>query len=295
MAKRIRHVSNLPEWFDLARYAGAESLDTAGWYEQLSVRRDLIGLIGSPRWESWQANAPPKTGQQAMRVLALIRATPIVDIAKDELLMAYFYGGALHELKALDPRYSFGVHLTTVRNLYLTENNIEKDKRAYARNFFVQMFGNAEDWTTPLAYKYKDWIDEPIDGIADSGGFDVNIRVNMLLPDKVLIEQFKRVLNELRSPLQRVGFAIENTRKPDCTDWVRFGVLPYLDLQIWQHEAGVKIPNRVMADAIFPPGEGGEEVVRKTTAKLADDLLTMKHLATLAAIAAHEIAERNSV
>ena len=48
-----------------------------------------------------------------------------------------------------------------------------------------------------------------------------------------------------------------------------------------------------MADAIFLPGEGGEEVVRKTTAKLARELLTLKHLETLAALAAQEIAERN--
>lgn len=294
MTKQIRHVSSLPKWFDLAKYAGANSLESVGWYEQLSVRSDLIGLVGSRRWESGQSSSPPETGQQTMRVLALIRETPIVDIAKDELLTAYFYGGALYELKAGDPRYSFGVHLTTVRNLYLTEGNIEKDKRTHARNFFAQIFDQDRDWSTPLAFKHKDWIDEPIDGIADSGGFDVNIRVNMLLPDRVLVEQFKRVLNQLRSPLQRAGVAIENTRMPNFSDWIRFGVLPYLDLQIWQRETGTKIPNRVMADAIFLPGDGGEEVVRKTTAKLADDLLTRKHLETLAALAAHEIAERNT-
>lgn len=291
MAQLIKHISNLPEWFVLQKYEAAKLLDTAGWYEQLSVRSDLIGLVGSPRWESWQASAPPKTGLQTMAILELIRASPIVDIAKDDLLTAYFGGGALYELKARDPRYSFGVHLTTVRNLYLTEYRIEQDKRDYSRKFFSYIFG--KDWIKPIPYKYKDWIDEPVDGITDSGDFDVNIRVNMLLPDKVLVEQFKRVLNELRSPLQRVGLAIANTRKPDCADWVRFGVLPYLDLQMWQQETGVKIPNRVLADAIFPHGKGGEEVVRKTTAKLAEELLTRKHLETLAALAAHEIAERS--
>lgn len=294
MSKQIRHVSSLPEWFDLAKYSGAQSLGTVGWYEQLSVRRDLTGLVGSPRWESWQSSAPPKIGQQTMRVLSLIRETPIVDIAKHELLIVYFYGGALYELKSRDPRYSFGVHLTTVRNLYLTEGNIEKDKRAYARNFFAQIFDDDKDWTAPLDYKHKDWIDEPVDGITNLG-FNVNIQVNTLLPDKVLIEQFKRVLNQVKSPLLRIGLEIEKTRMPNFSDWIRFGVLPYLDLLMWQQETGIKIPNRVMADAIFPSGEGGEEVVRKTTAKLADELLSPKHLETLAALAAHEIAERNTV
>ena len=56
---------------------------------------------------------------------------------------------------------------------------------------------------------------------------------------------------------------------------------------------GKKIPNRVVADAIFRLGEGGEEVVRKTTQKLASLVLTDSHLQLLASIAAQEIVERN--
>lgn len=105
--------------------------------------------------------------------------------------------------------------------------------------------------------------------------------------------QFERLLNDLRSTLRRKSIVTKNWRKPDFADWNRFGVLPYLDLRIWGQETGTRISNRVMADAIFLPGEGGEEVVRKTTAKLARELLTLKHLETLAALAAQEIAERN--
>lgn len=100
-------------------------------------------------------------------------------------------------------------------------------------------------------------------------------------------------MNDLRSTLRRKSIVTKNWRKPDFADWNRFGVLPYLDLRIWGQETGTRISNRVMADAIFLPGEGGEEVVRKTTAKLARELLTLKHLETLAALAAQEIAERN--
>ena len=86
-----------------------------------------------------------------MAILELIRASPIVDIAKDDLLTAYFGGGALYELKTRDPRYSFGVHLTTVRNLYLTEYRIKQDKRDYSRKFFSYIFG--KDWIKPIPYK----------------------------------------------------------------------------------------------------------------------------------------------
>lgn len=294
MARRsneVRHVSDFPTWYSLDKYKGAAGLDAAGWYEQLAVRRDTLLMIDLSRQQHWQTDGPSNIGAQEMQVLALIRETPIVDLRSDTLLMAYLFGGAMYELKNRDPRdicYALGVHLATVRNLYLTEGHIEKEKRDYARNFFSQIFDKDDDWRKPWKYKCVDWIDAPVDAITNS---TVNVRVNLSLPDKVLIDQFKLFLKGRRSHLQRLGTTIENRQKPDFAGWQRFGVLPYLDLQIWERESGMNIPNRVMADAIFPQGEGGEEVVRKTTAKLADELLTRKHLETLVALAAHEIAE----
>ncbi len=297
MAKLIKHVSELPKWFSLEKYETAKSLDAAGWYEQLSARRDMITLIGSPRWNGWNPNDLPKTATYLIKVLELVRAMPILNIADNTILAAYFFGGAMRELKSKDLRYSFGVHLTTVRNLYLTENNIEEDKRAHARGFFEQVFSDDfldfEKPLTKLKYKCEDWIDEPVDGIVKNINFNLNVTVNMLLPDKVLIEQFKQLLQQNRNQLTRVGCVIENTEKPNFSAWCEHGVLPYLDLQMWQRETGMKIPNRVMADAIFPPGEGGEEKIRKTTKELAVNLLTRNHLETLAALAAQEIAEQN--
>jgi len=291
MAKRIQRATDLPKWFELERYAGATSLDTVGWYEQLSVRRDLLGMIASPRRDHCQTEEYGKADNSTTRVLALMREMPIVDIAGNELLREYFYGGAMHELKARDPRYTLGVHLATVRELHLAESNIENGKRDYARNFFAQFDRDNDDWK-PLTYKCTDWIDEPVDAISTSG-FSVNVQVNMSVSDKVLIEQFKQLLRSLRAPAEGAVYGVQNWRKPKFSDWIGFGVLPYLDLRIWEREAGTQIPNRVMADAIFPPGQGGEEVVRKTTSKLADELLNRRNLETLAALAAGEIAEQD--
>lgn len=291
MAEILRRVSDLPTWFDLTKYAGAESLDAAGWYEQLSMRRDLSGMVGSPRWESWkEIESPHPISDRCKEIIEIIRATPLPDISENFLLRVYFYGGAMHEIKSRDPMYSKGVHLATVRELYMTERNIDGKNRDYARNFFAQ-FEN-RDWLDdlPIEFPCKDWIDEPVDAISSTDGFHVNARVNLLVPDKLLVEQFKLMLTELRHS----GVFVEHYAKSDFSGWTRFGILPYLDLKIWEKETGIKIPNRVMADAIFPLGEGGEEVVRKTTVKLAKQLLTRKNLETLASIAAQEIAERNN-
>ena len=45
MAKRIKHVSELPSWFDLKKYDFAEKLDALGWYQQLAIRGMCIYRI----------------------------------------------------------------------------------------------------------------------------------------------------------------------------------------------------------------------------------------------------------
>ncbi len=290
MPKKIKHVNELPDWFDLEKYTAAKTLDAAGWYEQLSVRNCLSSLLSY----NLRDNLP--ISQQDLEALEALRATPIIDVNDNFLIRVLCCGGELWELKTGKPRYSLGVHMTSVREHYRTENNIESKKRTYARNFFSQIFsGNLfKQPIVPLKYPCKDWIDEPIDNIRSSPDFNVHINVDMGLPDKVLIEQFKQLLINLRSALQQVGVSIDNKLRPDFEGWAKFGILPYLDLNTWAELEDVTIPNRVMADAIFPVGEGGEEVVRKTTQKIADEILTESHLNKLAALAAHEIAERNA-
>lgn len=293
MEKKIKRKIDLPNWFDLKKYATAELLDAAGWYEQLSIRRELIKPpFGSIRVESIRREGPPLVEENARRLVALIRDTPIVNIEGDDLLRLISCSGVLHELKTRNPKSSFGVRFTTVREHYITEHFIERDKRTYARNYFNEYFYGNSSSTLPLVS--KDWFEKPVDGVSNHPFYDINIRANTLLPDSVLIAQFGLLLKNWRRATTRLGLKNEKVRDPNFSDWVRFGVLPYLDLVIWQQETGVKITNRVMANTIFPPGEGGEEVVRKTTAKLVDDLLTLKHLETLAAIAAYELAERQT-
>lgn len=287
----IKHVNELPDWYKLEKYETAKSLDAAGWYEQLSIRSCLKSLL------SYELKENLPISQQNLEVLEGFRTTPIIDVNNNFLIRVLCCGGELWELKTEDPKYSLGVHMTTVREHYLTEQSIEIEKRTYARNFFSQIWGEGifDEPYVPLKYPCTDWIDEPIDGITNTSGYTINVSVDLGLPDKVLIEQFKQMLESRRKPLLKVGIFIENKLRPDFEGWAKFGVLPYLDLSTWAELEGVKIPNRVMADAIFPAGEGGEEVVRKTTQKIADEMLTKSHLNKLAAIAAHEIAERNAV
>ncbi|MDO9205293.1 DUF6387 family protein [Methylotenera sp.] len=282
--KSIKHFRELPSWFILEKYDAAKTLDAAGWYEQLLVRHDIRKYLKS--------NISDVIKNQFM----LLQKSPIIYVDDSASFGAFFLTDKLYELKAKKPNYSLGVHRLTVQELYLIENNIEGEKRTYARNYFRNRFNMflIPPLDFPDDYPFKPWLDEPVSNINESQDSHIHVSVDMGLPDKALIEQFKRLLINLRSPLQQVGVSIDNKLRPDFDGWAKFGVLPYLDLSIWAEIEGVKIPNRVMADAIFPEGEGGEEVVRKTTQKLADETLTESHLNKLAALAAHEIAERNT-
>lgn len=287
MSRRIRRVSDLPDWFDRAKYDQAASLDAAGWYEQLYVRHTVSRMI---KW-NWPSS------KWFLSALGTIRKNPIVDVLESEETSLYFFGGALRELKNNNnkPTRSPGVRLATVRDLYLIEGNIDRPEREYARKFFAQIFDDSRDsWLQPLRYKTQDWMDEPVDAKSSSDS-SITVIANLSLPDRVLIEEFERILNGLRESMARGGGQpLPSPRKPNFSSWIEFGVLPYLDLFDWATENGVSIPRRVMADAIFSAGEGGEEVVRKTTAPLAKELLSERFLDLLASMAAREITERNN-
>lgn len=148
-------------------------------------------------------------------------------------------------------------------------------------------------------YKYEPWIGQPLNHSAtaeakDENGFGFrgidSVAVDLNFPDKILIENFKQYLAARRAESKTENLSKTN-RQQDYYDWVRFGVLPYLDLKLWELETGNKIPLRVIADAIYPIGEGGEETVRKTTAPLATSLIHNNHLRILIAQVAADIKE----
>jgi hypothetical protein len=237
----------------------------------------------------FRSDGPGKSSEDPYdkQMLEQLRATPLMDIADDDVFAFYFYGRERRD-EALDRGFLLGVRLATVREHYLTEGHIETEKRTYARKFFAQVFDHELRFSKPLKYKFVDWLRKPIDQLSSGSGMDLNVRVNLALPDNVLVRHFKRLLKEERA-WPRPG------RKLDYADWIDFGVLPYLDLCCWQREVGVKIPDWVMADAIFPQGQKSDDTVRKTTAKLADKLVARSHLELLAALAAQEKAEQKKI
>lgn len=268
MTKRIKHVSELPEWFKLEKYEGAKDLNITGWYQQLVIRNSAMLHVKA-------------INQEAFR---LMRENPIINIKNHRIFWTWFHE-VQQRLNMHNPHFALGVHSLTIDEFIHIEECLLSERLNHARKW-------KENCSTPNSnFPYERWIDEPIYNSAKPDHYPCRaLYVNLGLPDVVLIDHFKECLTKLRNH-SNTHDVQKYYRKLDTHNWIKYGVLPYLDLIIWEKEMDVTIPNRVMADAIYPPGIAGEETVRKTTSELASELTHQMSLNQLGSEAALEISE----
>ncbi|MHB1947071.1 MAG: DUF6387 family protein [Gammaproteobacteria bacterium] len=279
----IRNSNELPTWFNLNKYDRTKHLDLAGWLEQIKVRQMCRLLIRAE-------NLPTQVKSAFLEALALVRENPIVDVSSNEKLLSFFSSRDLQELKKKRPINTYGMHLLTARELYEMETNIPKDMRDSARQYFDEQTEMVGKGFYTTQNKHQPWFNEPlVSALQNPSQFNPAIQINLDLPDEELKKQFRRILSELRK--SRGESPTKKSRGRSLNDLSKFAVLPYIDLRIWQEQNHVKIPYRVIADAIFPPGEKGEEIARETTHPLSNELFSTTNLASLAAAAAYEISE----
>jgi hypothetical protein len=283
MAQRIKNRSDLPEWFSLEKYDLAKTLDAAGWYIQLYIRDRCLSFLSQPKPENISG------------ILGLIRATPIIDVTTNDFLNFHYYRGMFYEEPIIE-QSKHGVHSLTVHELYMAAINMEKSKSIQAKAHFEAILGVPPEnlGAQPLInQEVIALLHEPVHHVLSKPLDQALLGVNLLLPDRELVEQFKAYLPVLREECGAPIFS-EKWHQPDFTEWARLGVLPYLDLMLWRKESDVTIPYRVMEEAIFPSSEGSEDRIRKTTAPKAKELISKKSLAFLRAQAILEQGEQRT-
>lgn len=294
MTSRIKNISELPQWFRLDKYKAAKKLTAAGWYEQFSIRNQLMEWLTAEVEPQHQETLKAALAE----AFAALRETPIFDIkseGKSKLSMLFYFPDA--ESICKNHNHIPAVHPMTLEEFDSVRRGIDPKKLAYVTHWANQFY--SDDPPDPRPYKYEEWIRRPLNHSATPETKDENnfgfrgmdsVTVDLNFPDKILIENFKQYLAARRAESKTENLSKTN-RQQDYYDWARFGVLPYLDLKLWELETGNKIPLRVIADAIYPIGEGGEETVRKTTAPLATSLIHNNHLRILIAQVAADLME----
>jgi len=111
------------------------------------------------------------------------------------------------------------------------------------------------------------------------------LRVDNALPPKLLEERVIAQISMMRAVLPPSTKKRRHRVFP-FQDWARNGLLPYLDLMIWEMETGISIPDRIMALAIRPSHDIGEGNLRKTLIPLAKRLMAEGGLDGLKELAA---------
>lgn len=99
-----------------------------------------------------------------------------------------------------------------------------------------------------------------------------SVTVNLNATDKVILNSFKRWLKS-----QREHHKTPKRNKPNYLKWADYGLLPYMDLYIWQWQNNCKITDEFMADLIGYRHGGDKEQksdsFRNTVPPLAKKLM----------------------
>lgn len=284
----IRRKSELPNWYNLAKYQDAEKLDCIGWFWQLSARVELFNFFTWTVPEGFLENYPNSGAaqrtldhQRESRALwDAIRARPILNSENG-------YSGKIFLGDILLPPDS-GIRPATLADIDQQLFFLRSNERDSALSYLSRADREQHD---PM-------ILSPLGDLQQEHLHDTLLNVHLDVPERLLVENFIAFVRKAKGARKSANEEGTRYRMPDFSQWIRMGILPYLDLKIWELELREKlsIPNRVMADAIFEPDEiGGEETVRKTTEKLAYQVLqgsVLKELAVLAATEQLENRER---
>ncbi|MFC1776928.1 DUF6387 family protein [Pseudomonadota bacterium] len=100
----------------------------------------------------------------------------------------------------------------------------------------------------------------------------VPLFVDLRYSDEELKLRFDELIEKMRDQCQ-YPMITKRKRQYQIENWSECGLLPYVDLKLWEIISGNSITHSVMTDAINPPGCGSEDQTRKTVDKLAQELV----------------------
>lgn len=289
MAK-IDRVEDLPEWFDLEKYRGCESFCAAEWLEQVERRHDLLKLHprfneriaqnGERHWLEFALEFWMLTIQEPAQK---VREKPVDSPSKGKIneWMAHAENQPVRSVCVMDLAWQGTRDLDAERDGRAAKG-ISKRWAAINPNS-ISVWDFVEHATSPLSLNY--YGEEG--GHYSGGGNEIPIiQVDLGASDAALKKAFSMWLKEARA-------SQKNTRSrrssPLYDRWARYGLLPYLDLRIWEMETKSHIPDRIMSAAISRY-DAGESNLRKTVAPLADSL--MRDLSEIKSLAAVEAIPR---
>ena len=274
MAKFIS-IEELAKWFSIDHYSAVPKLRTIDWYKQLRHRSSLIYLL-----EKSRDKTDFLAEEYHSAYFRIINGTRGIAIEEAEIPNVIGADGMDQSLT----HEECGVTPLTFRHLYEHASSVpgyELDPEKW----FIHMCSEMEE--NPPSTKPKDHPLLLTNWSSVNGVRYALLRVDQELPIELMGENVIGQILKLRAAMPPTPKK-KRYHIPPFESWARNGLLPYLDLMIWEMETGVKIPDRVMAVAIRPRHDMGEGNLRKTIIPLAKRLMAEGGLAELQELASTE-------
>lgn len=253
-----------PTWFDLSNYGNVGTLDAADWLLNLQFRNwvwryrsgeGMEAIRKSPvlrRADPAAADAVRSAGYPPWDEIARAQRSSIEDLLKDP------------------PRLRSGVEPLSVGGLYYFERRLPKSVRDAA----------ASD--PALASGTPNPMDQRLDHAFDQQYVSRFVRINLALPDSVLIDDLKQFLQKERADLARAkgrfSAAVREIRgrklRPDLSVLSTCALLPYLDVLRWSESDGVTLSDYALFTLIGLSHQKALDTTRRY-AEIATDNMTL--------------------
>lgn len=261
--QKVIFIKELPDWFDISNYKTSTKLDLKGWITQISLRTavqnygkkyfftGIVDGINLPLTESIE-HTPTGVYDKAKE--------PVQHITLDE---AVWIVEVVKRLKIFPP------------DVWQSPNTYDSDEPNPNRIYrYFQTYKN-QMGAIPKYLPYDPTIAEII-------------KVDLSVPDKILLKLFKEWLAEQRKG--DITISKKTYTKSILRRWATNQVLPYIDLNYWATLNKVSIPHWLMAEALFPGEYQGDKIdrVRKTTLNNAEEIMEQECLYAMSAQFTHE-------
>ena len=308
--------SPVPPWFKVKSYSGLSELDETEWYLQFVCRRMLNELAEIEAGEERRALGRDDFAYKLFEQLSFRPIAKLDDIATLDFPLGFLNLTVYAE--ALWPTNSrlLGVRPTTVSELFEQQALLEPDFRKRALQYFseLELHTTAKEHTIDMLVErrrrhflngrlpeaclemdgehsssqlgHEPRFDEPTFASQTIVPPAFVFTVNPLLPDELLVAQFRTALAQSREFFAETGYTFQDRDErfeKQKERWTNYLVLPFLDLKKGFEITGHPVKNeevwRVLSSAYESEGIGvdlgkDDSTLRKTNQVSAMEMMT---------------------
>jgi hypothetical protein len=270
--KKLKKLSDIPSWFDIAKYDKATSFGIKEWHQHIS---DRVRVNISIESKTIDLSDTTLIDFLIDKWISNIKIDPTSWMEEPALPKEIFNSDNF----MLIPKFSED----SVRNFTLSDlfaRNITLSKVINDTKLVSFLKGEYFDEMPMSIEQFYDLSNKPIE--TDSSWFffkNVSLTVNLHASDKQLLDDFKSWLRQTRIRLDH------RTKEDMFTDvdfnnWCKYAILPYYDLTLWAKMNNVEFTNAILGEVLFPDagieGFDGESRIRRETKRRSDEIFTFE-------------------